>query len=80
MIILTTRRDARDMLLRGSGMAKEICQDCGKIFDGGPYAYFCPDCRRKRLSGAAKRRQLNKLGNAAYSAQQARRRRGIIDG
>lgn len=61
-------------------MAKEICQDCGKIFEGGPYAYFCPDCRRKRLSVAAKRRQLNKLGNEAYLAQQEKRKRGIIEG
>lgn len=49
--------------------AKEICEDCGKVFDGGPYSYFCPDCRRKRLRESAKRRGLNKIGNEAYSKQ-----------
>jgi predicted RNA-binding Zn-ribbon protein involved in translation (DUF1610 family) len=61
-------------------MAKEICEDCGKIFEAGPYSYFCPDCRRQRLSEAAKRRKLNKLGNDAYSEQQAKRKRGVLDG
>ena len=56
--------------------AKTICEDCGKIFDGGPYAYFCPECRKKRLSKAAKDRNLNKLGNDAYSEQCAIRRAG----
>ena len=54
--------------------AKTICEDCGKVFDGGPYAYFCPECRKKRLSKAAKDRNLNKLGNDAYSEQCAIRR------
>lgn len=52
-------------------MAKEICQDCGKVFEGGPNAHFCKSCIRKRLSDSAKRRKLNKIGNEAYSAQQA---------
>lgn len=52
-----------------------ICEDCGKVFDGGPYAYFCPDCRRKKLSESAKRRGLNKIGNDAYSKQCAVRRK-----
>ena len=54
--------------------AKTICEDCGKVFDGGPYAYFCPECRKKRLSKAAKDRNLNKLVNDAYSEQCAIRR------
>ena len=54
--------------------AKTICEDCGKVFDGGPYAYFCSKCRKKRLSKAAKDRNLNKLGNDAYSEQCAIRR------
>ncbi len=32
----------------------EICEDCGKTFIGGPDAFFCPDCRRARVSAAAK--------------------------
>ena len=57
-------------------MAKELCEDCGKVFDGGPTAFFCPECKKKRLSRAAKERNLNKLGNAAYSNRQKRK----IDG
>lgn len=50
---------------------KEICEDCEGIYIGGPYSHFCPDCRRKRLSNAAKKRGLNKIGNDAYSEQRA---------
>ena len=50
-------------------MAIEICEDCGKTFDGGPKAFLCRSCRRKRLSECAKKRNLNKLGNDAYSNQ-----------
>ena len=52
-------------------MAKEICEDCEKVYEGGPYSHYCPDCRRARLSKTAKRRNLNKLGNEAYSEQRA---------
>ena len=55
-------------------MAKEICMDCGKVFDGGAKAFFCMDCRKRRLSDAAKIRGLSKLGNEAYSKQQAERK------
>lgn len=48
-------------------MAKELCEDCGKVFEGGPYSYFCPSCRKRRLSEAAKRRNLHKLGKEAYA-------------
>ena len=56
-------------------MAIEICEDCGKVFDGGPAAHFCKACIRKRLSDTAKRRNLNKIGNEAYSAQQAAKKK-----
>lgn len=36
-------------------MTKEICQDCGKVFLGGPKAFLCAECRRKRQAAAAKR-------------------------
>lgn len=52
-------------------LAPTICEDCEKVFQGGPYSYFCPDCRKKRLRAAAKKRNLNKLGNDAYSEQRA---------
>ena len=60
-------------------MAKELCQECEKMFEGKGSAYLCPDCRRKRLSRYAKERQLNKLGNEAYSEMCARRRSGNGD-
>lgn len=40
----------------------QICEDCGKVFRGGKYAYFCPKCRKSRLSKNAKTRRLNKIG------------------
>lgn len=49
----------------------EICEDCGKTFLAGPEAFLCPRCRRKRLSEAAKKRNLNKLGNDARWEQRA---------
>lgn len=56
-------------------MAKEICQECEKVFEPkSSKAMICPSCHRKRLSEAAKARNLNKLGNDAYSKQQAERK------
>jgi predicted RNA-binding Zn-ribbon protein involved in translation (DUF1610 family) len=56
-------------------MAKEICQDCGCIFEPkSQKGMICPKCHRQRLSRYAKERELNKLGNVAYSKQQANRR------
>ena len=42
--------------------AKEICEDCGNLFLAGPNEFVCQECRKRRLSGAAKRRGLNRLG------------------
>ena len=56
-------------------MAKEICQDCERIFEPkSNKGMICPDCCRKRLSKYAKERRLNKLGNDAYSKQQRERK------
>ena len=56
-------------------MAKEICQDCGKLFEPkSNKAFICPDCHKKRLSQYAKERKLNKIGNDAYSQICADRR------
>lgn len=52
-------------------LAPTICEDCEKVFMGGPNAFFCPECRKKRLREAAKQRNLNKLGNDAYSEKRA---------
>lgn len=34
-----------------STKAPRICRECGVVFDGGPRAWYCPDCRevRKKL-------------------------------
>lgn len=37
--------------------AKEICQDCGKVFVGGPRAFLCPECRKERVRAAHKTRE-----------------------
>lgn len=28
---------------------ERICRTCGRNFKGGPRAWYCPDCRQKRL-------------------------------
>lgn len=48
-------------------MAKEICQDCGRVFEAGPKGRYCKACIRRRLSESAKRRGLNRMGGAARS-------------
>ncbi len=50
-------------------LCQTICEDCERVFLDGPNAFFCPSCRKERLSAAAKKRNLNKLGNEAYSMQ-----------
>lgn len=42
--------------------AKTICEDCEKVFLGGPMAHFCPACRKRRNSEAAKHRRLWEYG------------------
>lgn len=49
-----------------------VCERCEKVFMG-KYAFICPECRIKASRESAKRRNLNKLGNDAYSKQQAER-------
>jgi hypothetical protein len=50
-----------------------ICDRCEKVFMG-KYAYICPECRKKVSSETAKKTNLNKLGNEAYSKQQKMRK------
>lgn len=45
--------------------APVICEDCERVFYGGVNAYICPDCRKKRLSDLAKKRNLSGIGRAA---------------
>ena len=55
-------------------MALEICADCGKVYEAGTHQRLCKTCLRKRLSEQAKKRNLNKIGNEAYSKLCAERR------
>ena len=55
-------------------MAKEICEDCGRVFETGPNGHYCRDCIRRRLSENAKLRGMNRLGNAAYSEKRRKER------
>ena len=65
------------MTYKGSHNIQEpapiICENCEKVFMG-KYATLCPDCRKEILRERAKRIGLNKLGNEAYSKQQAERK------
>lgn len=36
-------------------LAREICQDCEAVFIGGPKAFLCPKCRKRRQSENAKK-------------------------
>ena len=49
-----------------------VCERCEKVFMG-KYAFICPECIKRASRESAKRRNLNKLGNDAYSKQQAER-------
>ena len=40
---------------------KEICQDCGNVFMAGPYTFFCPECRKKRVEDGKRKARLRKL-------------------
>lgn len=51
-------------------MVIEICEDCGKTFKGGPRAFLCPKCRKKRQSDSAKKRKLNQIGLNAKRKKQ----------
>ena len=48
-----------------SRLAPTICEDCETVFYGGVNAYLCPRCRKKRISEAAKARNLSALGREA---------------
>lgn len=48
--------------------AREICQDCEKIFIGGPNAFLCPECRKKRIREGQKRRRENESKHRTQKA------------
>lgn len=53
-------------------MTKEICQDCGKVYEGGPHSFLCPRCRKRHISESAKKRDLGKLGRDARAKKGAK--------
>ena len=57
-------------------MVKDLCQDCGKVYLAGPNSFLCPECRKKRQSESAKRRNLGKLGRDARSEQKKEQKGG----
>ena len=36
-------------------MAKEICEDCGRVYEAGPNSFLCPECRKRRQRLGARR-------------------------
>lgn len=40
-----------------SVMRPRTCRQCGKVFEGGPRAWYCPDCRAERQRDANRRQR-----------------------
>lgn len=49
--------------MKNNERAKEMCEDCGKVFMATKNEFFCPACRKRRLSDAAKKRNLSEIGH-----------------
>lgn len=64
---LKQRLEAQEELFRDKELHKTICEDCSTVFWAGKTARYCPECRKKRLSDAAKKNGLSQLGCAAVS-------------
>lgn len=43
-----------------NNMLPRTCRDCGKVFIGGPRAWYCHDCRKERAREANKRAKQKK--------------------
>lgn len=57
-------------------MVSKICEDCGHEFEASRKdVSICHECHKKRLSKWAKIRNLNKIGNDAYSKKVAERKK-----
>ncbi len=44
---------------RAASVRDRTCRQCGKVFSGGPRAWYCPDCRRERQREADRRHKKN---------------------
>lgn len=50
-----------------------VCKQCGQKFDGGPRAWYCPECRYYRREEQSKRYKQNKrLGKSAVIGKTVR--------
>lgn len=48
----------------GAAMMPRTCRACGRVFDGGPRAWYCPACREERKKQAYRQyRQRKAAGN-----------------
>lgn len=50
------------------------CERCGTVINASRKRHYCHECVKRIQSETAKKRNLNKQGSDAYSAQQKRRR------
>lgn len=41
-------------------LAPRTCRMCGKVFSGGPRAWYCPHCRAERAAECSRRHKANK--------------------
>lgn len=44
---------------RATTILPRTCRQCGAVFDGGPRAWYCPDCRKTRNKESKKRYRTN---------------------
>lgn len=51
--------DCSARYFRGASVRERTCRQCGKVFPGGPRAWYCPDCRRERQREADRRHKKN---------------------
>ena len=46
--------NCHNVVKRNGVIAQRVCRSCGVTFDGGPRAWYCPDCREVRKKNQAK--------------------------
>lgn len=46
--------------VKKSVLRERTCRQCGKVFTGGPRAWYCPECRQERKKEADRRAKANR--------------------
>ena len=64
--------ECRAEVLRAGVIRPRTCRQCGITFEGGPRAWFCPECRRERRKEADRRKRKTK-GRKLGSIQKCER-------